>query len=982
MTAGKAKKKAEANPAKPDSPNDQTNQVSHFTIVGLGASAGGLEAYEQFFRHMVPDSGLAFVLVQHLDPSHASMLTEILQRCTTMPVVEAADQLAVRPNTVYVIPPNRDMAIFQGTLQLSEPDAPRGQRMPVDSFLRSLAEEQGDRAIAVILSGTGTDGTLGLRAIVGAGGITLVQEPTTAKYDGMPSSAIKAGVATHVLPVEKIPNALLASVRTRVEGYALQGTTTQTSIPPDGMKRLLMLLRSATGHDFSLYKKSTISRRIERRMSSHDLIDISVYASYLKTNPAEVQALFKELLINVTSFFRDPEAFAILKQEILPKLCADTPEDYVFRAWVAGCATGEEAYSIAILLREFMAEANREFKVQIYSTDLDDDAIAVARAGFYPPNIAADVTPERLRRFFVKEDAGYRIKKEVREMVVFATQNVIKDPPFTKLDLLSCRNLMIYLEPELQDRLMTAFHYALKRDGVLFLSSSESIGGHTDLFASLNRKWKFYRAVHSGITPRAALVDSLTWTTGNGGKGSNEAVAMTKKPNFAEISRRALLESYAPASVLTDAKGNVLYVHGDTGRYLRLPPGQHTASLVDMAREGLEMELRAALITVSQGGAVLEREVSVKTNGNFQPISLSVRVLPNCDGGSGLLMASFQDMTVPAEKKRRRRRPAGAEETGRIAELERDLAYTRENLQSTIEEMQASTEELKSTNEEMQSTNEELQSTNEELETSKEELQSVNEEMMTVNSELQAKIEQLTDVQNDMKNLLDNVNVGTIFLDRDLLIRRFTREATKVYRLVTTDVGRVLSDIKSNLVVDDLTGVAEAVLESLVPIEREVHTANGSCYLARVQPYRTLDNVIDGVVMTFTDISKRIEAETAEHKARLLAEGIINTVHEPLVVLDGNMTVISASDPFYRRFGVTPEQTVGNLIYDLGNRQWDIPALHELLENILPQHRSFVGFAVEHDFPVLGHCKMLLNARRVAIETEEMILLAIGDGAA
>jgi two-component system CheB/CheR fusion protein len=434
-----------------------------FPIIGMGASAGGLEAFEKFFHNVPPDSGMAFVLVSHLDPTHVSILTEILQRTTAMPVVEVQDQMAVAPNSVYVIPPNRDMAIFHGVLQLSVPEQPRGQRMPIDAFLRSLADDQGENAIGIILSGTGTDGTLGLRAILGGGGVSLVQEPATAKYDGMPISAIQAGFATHVLPVEKMPQVLL----TGIHSLTVRQETPPAPMAVSGINRILMLLRSNTGHDFSFYKKSTIGRRIERRMLQHNIENTEIYARYLKENPAEVKLLFKELLINVTSFFRDAEAFASLKSEILPLLFEGKPEDYVFRVWVAGCATGEEAYSIAMLLREFMDETRQELKIQIYSTDLDDSAINVARAGIYPPNIAQDIDPERLRRFFVKVEAGYRVKKDIREMVVFATQNVIKDPPFTRLDLLSCRNVMIYLEPELQNRLIPAFHYALKPGGVL-----------------------------------------------------------------------------------------------------------------------------------------------------------------------------------------------------------------------------------------------------------------------------------------------------------------------------------------------------------------------------------------------------------------------------------------------------------------------------------------------------------------------------------
>ncbi|HLB78391.1 MAG TPA: CheR family methyltransferase, partial [Candidatus Dormibacteraeota bacterium] len=521
-----------------------------------------------------------------LDPGHDSILSEILQRGTAMPVVEAQDQMAVVPNTVYIIPPNRDMAIFHGTLQLSVPEKPRGHRMPIDAFLRSLAEDRGEQAIGVILSGTGTDGTLGLRAILGAGGVSFVQEPATSKYDGMPVSAIQAGYATHVMPAEEIPGALLAGTRTLAVRQGVPSAPVAR-----GLNHILMLVRSGTGHDFSQYKKTTIGRRIERRMAQHGIEDTDVYARYLKEHPAEVQSLFKELLINVTSFFRDPEAFDTLKRDILPQLFAGKPGGYMFRVWVAGCATGEEAYSIGILLREFMNETRQEFKVQMYSTDLDEDAIVVARAGTYPPNIVQDVLPERLHRFFVKDEAGYRVKRDIRETVVFATQNVIKDPPFTKLDLVSCRNLMIYLEPGLQDPLISTFHYALKPGGVLFLSPSESIGSHPDLFLPLSRKWKLYQAIPSVASNRAVMAGGLPWTAVSVGKGRDEAVRK-KATNFAELTQRALLQSYAPASVVTDLRGNIFYVHGETGKYLRPAPGQATLNVVEMAREGLQLELR------------------------------------------------------------------------------------------------------------------------------------------------------------------------------------------------------------------------------------------------------------------------------------------------------------------------------------------------------------------------------------------------------
>jgi len=956
-----------------------------FPVVGVGASAGGLESFEQFFSHVAPDSGVAFVLVQHLDPDHPSLLTEILQRATAMPVTEARDQIAVMPNNVYIIPPNRDMAIFHGTLQLSVPEKPRGQRMPIDAFLRSLAEDQGENAIGIILSGTGTDGTLGLRAILGAGGVSLVQEPTSAKYDGMPASAIGAGYATQVMTPDKMPEALQAVVR-RLAAAPRHAPSPGAPAETNGINRILMQLRSSTGHDFSLYKKSTIGRRIERRMAQHEIADAAVYARYLKEQPAEMQALFRELLINVTSFFRDPEAFDTLRNDILPQLLAGKPEGYVVRVWVAGCASGEEAYSIAILLRELMDQTQREFKAQIYATDLDEDAIAMARAGSYPPNIAQDITPERLRRFFIKDDAGFHVKKEIREMVVFAIQSVIKDPPFTKLDLLSCRNLMIYLEPELQNRLIPTFHYSLKQDGVLFLSPSESIGNHHDLFTPINRKWKIYRATHSLTSTRAVLADGLTWAGDKHGKAPQEAMQKAAETNFAELAKRALLQSYAPASVVTDLKGNILYVHGETGKYLRPAPGQATLNVIDMAHEGLQLELRSAIQrAANQGESTLNRELSFGANEDLQKVSFSVHALHDAEANAGILLVSFKDVPGVAAGKGRGAKTAPGKRASKslsaahIEELERNLAYTKENLHATIEEQQASNEELKSTNEEMQSTNEELQSTNEELETSKEELQSLNEELVTVNTELHSKIEQLAGMQNDMKNLLDNINIGTIFLDLHLNIKRYTREAAQVYRLVASDVGRALNDIKSNIDNNDLLPDAQAVLDDLMSRERQVRTINGVWYLARMQPYRTLENVIQGVVLTFTDISQRVADEAAVLQARKLAEGIVDTVREPLIVLDASLQVVSASRAFYSNFKVTPEKTVGRLIYELGNRQWDIPALRKLLEQILPYDQSFDDFVVEHDFPVIGHHKMLLNARRIVDNTggTQMILLAM-----
>ena len=942
-----------------------------FPIVGVGASAGGLEAFEHFFRKVPTDCGAAFVLVQHLDPHHASLLTEILQRNTALPVVQAQDQMPVVPNHVYIIPPNRDLAIFHSVLQVTEPEQPHGHRLPIDHFLRSLADDQGEQAIGVILSGTGSDGTLGLRAVLGSGGTSFVQEPSSAKFDGMPSSAIQAGFATHVLPVEEIPAAILSGVHARTVRGELSPETDA------GFRRILMLLRSATGCDFSPYKTSTIGRRIERRMQQHGIAETEVYARYIHEHPEEAQALFTELLVRVTSFFRDPGAFARLNADVLPELLAGKPAGYVFRAWVAGCATGEEAYSIAILLRELMEESGADFKIQLYGTDIDETAIRLARAGRYPSNIVQDVEPGRLRRFFVKDESGYRVQKTIRETVVFAVQNILRDPPFSNLDLLSCRNLMIYVKPEPQNRLISSFHFALKPGGVLFLSTSETTGNHPDLFTPLDRKWKLYRAT-GGRRPAHQAPADVAPTPAHGEDATAGApVTKGSATSLAELCERLLIQFYAPTALITDLQGNILHVHGDTAKYLRPAPGRPTLNVVDMAHEELQPELRAAIQgAASLGTPTLDREVRVGPGGDLPTVSFSVRALPRLDSASGLLLLSFRDT---AGAKPAGPRAARSENARRIAELERDLVSARETLHATMEEQQASNEELKSTNEELQSTNEELQSANEELETSKEELQSINEELVTVNSELETKIEQLAGMQNDMKNLFDSINIGTIFLDERLVIRRHTRDAAKLYHLVPSDVGRPLCDIKAHLEGDDLLAAAQAVLDTLIPYEREVRTVEGAWYLARIQPYRTLDNVIDGVVFTFVDITEIKCAREELQTARELAEAIIDTVREPLMVLDGALRVVSASRSYFQRFGVTTEATVGRRIYELGNHEWDIGALRELLGTVLPRDRGFEDYAVELDVPRIGRTTMLLSARRIVsrLADTELILLAI-----
>ena len=925
-------------------------------IVGLGASAGGLAALEQFFRNVKPDTGVAWVVVQHLDPEHASVLVELLQRVTAIPVSEVVDGVPLMVDNVYVIPPNREMEVIDSLLLLTMPTAPRGRRMAIDVFFRSLADERGADAVAVVLSGTGSDGALGLKAIHQAGGLCLVQDRASARFDGMPAAARAAVGSSLVGPAEALPAILVKAL-----GQAGTRPRPATGTSEVGLLRVLTVLRSATGRDFTQYKRRSVLRRIERRMAANGLSDVEAYARFLREQPAEMKTLLQELLINVTRFFRDPEAFAALQAGVLASLIDGKAEGEPLRVWVGGCASGEEAYSIAILLRELVEKAPRKVKVQIYSTDLDDEAIAMARAGIYPASIAADVPPERLRRFFVREDAGYRICKEIREQVVFAVQDLIKDPPFTGLDLVSCRNVFIYLEPELQHRILTLFHYALRPGGTLFLSPAEGVGEQSSLFTPIDRKWRLFRAQRSGASARAMLTSGLTWfRTPAGGERPQKAPQL----DFAELARRQLLQHFAPASVLVDSNGGILYVHGETGHFLRPAPGHPTLDVVEMAREGLQGPIREALQRARIKGEPVHRTgVKVTRQGRPQQVDLTVRPVAAAKAPPGLLLLTFQEPAQSAKAgpaKRAARLPVQPRlaESARVQALTRELAYSRESLQATIEEQQTSQEEL-------QSTNEEAQASNEELETAKEELQSVNEELTTVNAELQAKVEQLTWIQDDMKNLFDATNVGTVFLDEALCIKRFTREAARIYRLGPADTGRPLADIKSNLVDQDLLAEARAVLDDLVPVERQVKSLDGAWYLARLLPYRTTENAIRGVVMTFTDISERIAAEALARLERELAERIVEATREPLLVLDGGLRVVSANGAFHATFATRPETTVGRHVYELADRRWDLPSLRQLLEQVLPRDQAFEGFAVNETSPDGTVTRRLMDGRRI-----------------
>jgi two-component system CheB/CheR fusion protein len=840
---------------------------TRFPVVGIGASAGGLEAFEQFFAKVPEEVGMAFIVVPHLDPSHASMMTELLRRATKLAVDEARDRMKVLPNRIYVIPPNKDMTISRGTLRLETPAKTRGFRLPIDSFFRSLAEDQGARAIGIILSGTGTDGSLGLRAIHEAGGIVMVQTPDSARYAGMPSSAAGTGLVDYVLPPEKMADQLLTTVRRPSQAVRLPVSR------EDRLRKILSLVRMQTGRDFSLYRKTTLNRRIEKRMTLLDLPDLSAYVDFLNRRPEEISLLAKDLLIGVTHFFRDPDAFAALKSVVCSYL-KSLPRATVFRAWVPACGTGEEAYSIAMTVKECLEEEKLETKIQLFGTDIDPDAVSLARGGIYAHDLGGDISPARLRRFFVREEGGIRVRKEIRESIVFAVQDVTKDPPFTKLDLLSCRNLLIYFEPELQNKILPGFHYSLNPEGILFLGTSESIGRHAELFEVGDKKWKIFFA--KKVHPAAAeeTWGAHPWAQVRLPADRADEVPKPRDVDIGPLAEKTLLESFAPPSVIVDDKGEIIYLHGQTGKYLEPAQGRPRWNVFDMAREGFRFELRSAVhYALTKQRERRFENLPVKTN-EREAVHLVVRPFLPTPETVGLAMITFEDASKPekTEAGRKETKPRKNEDS-RLREAERELAYTRESLQATVEELQAANEELTSTNEEMQSMNEELQSTNEELETSREELQSTNEELVTVNSELQAKIDSLSQTENDMKILLENTDIGIVFLDDRLMIKRFTSEVTKVFKLIPGDVGRPLHDIRSNIEFDGLEEDVKKVLANLRRLEKEVRTKDGEWYLMRIVPYRTAEVGLGGVVLTFTNISSLRRSRPEVAAARVGGSG-------------------------------------------------------------------------------------------------------------
>ena len=858
-------------------------------VVGMGASAGGLNALEGLLPAIPVDSGLAFVVVQHLDPDHESSLAALLRRLAPIPVSLIHNETAVEPNTLYVIPPNASLTLVDDRLYVAPPVEQRGQRTPIDGFFISLAEARGEKAAGVILSGSGSDGTLGLRAIKEQGGLTIAQEG--AEYDGMMRSAVRSGMVDFVLPLDQIP-AKLADYFHHLDGHRQRNAESREAA--DHLTQICALLRTRTGHDFSGYKDKTVARRVQRRMQVLQIDTVPQFVDRLRKEPAEVDTLLQDMLIGVTNFFRDPQAFAALEEKVVPALFEGKgPEDTV-RVWVPGCSTGEEAYSIAILLREHMPKGQGAPRLQIFASDIDEPALQVARVGRYPAMIARDIPANRLERYFVREDGTYRIASDLRELCLFSAHNLLRDAPFSRLDLVSCRNLLIYLTPELQNRLIPLFHYALNEGGHLFLGSSENLTRHSRLFATVDKPHRIFRR-RSQIERR---LPEFPLTAPEGLR--REAPAMQRTPSEQEplqaMAERQLLDRYSPAYVVINADGDLLHGSARTGKYLELSAGVPKMDIFSMARQGLRPDLRAGVHkAIASGQVVVQKNVLVGTNGGRQLIDLVIQPLRSTAMHDPLYLVLFQD--IGGIKSLQGAEAHGDDddlENANLRQLEMELRSTKERLQNTTEELESANEELKSGNEELSSMNEELQSANEELETSKEELQSINEELQTVNSELNARVEELSRANSDIANLLESTQIATVFLDRNLNVKNFTPAAKDVFRLVESDTGRPITHVRARFQADTVQEDAERVLRTLATIERQIVSIDtGARYVMRMMPYRTVDNVIAGAVITFVDVTKisaaeaRIDELTRDLRNRIVRlETLLDMVPVGILILD------------------------------------------------------------------------------------------------
>ena len=941
-------------------------------VVAIGASAGGLQALKAFFDALPTDTGMAFVVLMHLSPEHTSNLADILQNHTSLSVTRIEDGMKLEPNGVYVLPPKTELYIEAGRLQLVEVTHREHQPGVIDTFFEALAKDQGEQAIGMILSGTGSDGQKGIRAIKEQGGFTMVQDPGQAEHGGMPRHAIETDLVDVVAPVEMLAADLMRYWSRAAE---VQMKEEAKDFPEEDEKLLRKILEhvyAESGHDFSNYKRSTIMRRIARRLTAHRLQKLDEYLKLLRRDADEVDALFKEFLISVTSFFRYPEAFEALKKDVIPKLFEGKDFSDQVRVWSVGCATGEEVYSLAMLLHEYADQLQRAPEIQIFATDISEDALETARNGVYPEAATADLTSEQVERYLVEEGQHYRIRRELREMILFADHDLLEDPPFSKLDLVSCRNLLIYLNRTMQEYVFKLLHYALRPGGYLLLGMSESVTSASRLFSEIDRKHALYKRRPSVQLERPVPLFPLQKRINQEVTAELGQAPKQKSPETVEeLHHRLLVDEVA--SIVVDEDYNILHLTDRAARYLGYKGGTPSHNVLEAVPRKLRTELRSGLYQAfEKGKETKQKQVEVEFQGTLK--QLTVRVSP---GGE---VKSFAQIILIETKSPQQPTEIEAEEepsAKHVAQLEEELRKTKEQLEATIEEYETTTEEMESSNEELLSMNEELQSKNEEIETSKEEVQSVNEELEATNQELIHKVEELRRTNSDLQNLMEATDIATLFLDRQLCIKRMTPRVQELFNVRPDDTGRPLSDFSHNLGYDRLIDDANQVLDRLQPIEREVEGKDGKWFLVQLRPYRTLEDKIDGVVITFVNITEMKAVHREAEEAREYAEEIVDTVQTSLLVLDEDLRVKTANDAFYETFQVEPDDTVGTLVYDLGNQQWDIPELRTLLRDILQESEVVTDYVVEHKFESLGHRIMHLNARR--IDNRELILLSIED---
>jgi len=954
---------------------DTPQQEASFPIIGMGGASGSLPAYQKFFNHMPSHSGMAFVVIAHQDKNEAADYSELIRQSTGMPVLIAEDGIKVLQNHIYIIPPGTDMGIHNGHLLLFSPSRNKGAHMSIDYFLQSLAEDQWSRAVAIIFSGLGADGETGLRMIKEKLGMAMVQEPETAEFQSMPSAAIKTHMVDYILPPEEMPLKLIQYLNHPVLAAEENSELSSPVANRVHIQKILMLLRSQTGHDFSLYKKNTISRRIERRIAFHQLTDYENYVNYLRENPAEIEILFNELLIGVTKFFRDRQAFDSLKDHIY-RLLSEKGTEEPIRIWIAGCSTGEEAYSVAIIVTEFLdnLQSKRKPKAQIFATDLDPNAIDHARTGFYFSNITAELSPQQLERFFIKKPNGYTVKKEIREMIVFAQHNLIKDAPFTRLDLLCCRNVMIYLTTDLQKKIIPVFHYSLQPNGLLFLGPAESVGTFNDIFNSLDSKWKIFER-KEGVSALGKIIDFPFHIANQDKLGKAEGMAKTMAKNpIAENFNKILLENYTPASLLLNEKGEILYINGKTNRFIQLNSGEAVMNIHRMVREELKYVLGNAIhLCLMNQTKVSISDIKIRENNRLHLMGFSVDYMTE-PALQGLLLVSFYDKGPVRKSSSRKSKSSGSVSEGAVEELEKELTYTKQQLHTTIEQMETSLEELKSTNEELQSTNEELQSTNEEALTTKEEMQSLNEELMTINLQYQNKAEELTQLNNDMKNLLDNTEIGTIFLDNQLNILRFTPQVTRLFNVIAGDIGRSITHIVSNFEYPAIEATIREVIESLVGKELEIKTKNGDWYNLRIMPYRTMDNFINGAVLAFTKITP-IKSMNARISG-LLQYGQLTADFHPdaTVVLDADRMVLVCNEKFQHMFKMKEHEIRELSFTEIVVNKWQMDLLSDRLSDSSPSSEEIY---VQHHFNGLGIKHLEIKIERIMDKGTESTLIMV-----